>query len=296
MTDSVRKVMLISSEEDLASRNIRSHLLDMEYWDMNGEMFGNPVWVNDNHLSVRYTMVVINDLHVRHENLDKELRDAGFSFKSIIVLSRHRAASGIATLTVHPIGNWHEAKAGGRDNTLVPAAPHLMSEALRLININGAHLKDTFRISMEATHHGPYMETPTFFIEIGSDETMWPHEEAGRVLAKTVLDLRDRINVHYPVAIGVGGGHYAPRMSDIILGRKVSVGHVIPTYALDGIKEEMFQKAIDASGAEMVYFHKKAIKKDRYRELVDKFESLGMRVVRSKDLEPLVDMEDNNRD
>lgn len=291
MIHSVKEIMLISSEEDVASRNIRSHLLEMEQWAENGEMFGNPVWVANNHLGVRYTMVAINDLHVRHENLDKELRDTGFSFENIIVLSRHRAASGIATLTVHPIGNWHEARAGGRDNTLVPASPDLMSEALRLININGAHLKDTFRISMEATHHGPYMETPTFFIEIGSDESMWPHKEAGRVLAKTVLDLRDRIGVHYPVTIGVGGGHYAPRMSDIILGRKVSVGHVIPTYALDGIKEEMFRKAIDASGAEMAYFHRKAIKKDLYKELVERFEGLGMKVVRSKDLEPLENIE-----
>ena len=289
---SKREIMLISSNEDAASRNIRSHLLEMEEWAESGEMFGNAIWIEKSHPHVKYTMVTINDLHVRHENLDKELKDAGFSFESIIVLSRHRAASGIATLTVHPIGNWHEAKAGGKDNTLVPASPHLMSEALRLININGAHLRDTFQISMEATHHGPYMETPTFFIEIGSDENMWPHEEAGRVLAKTVLDLRDRIDVKYPVTIGVGGGHYAPRMSDIILGRKVSVGHVIPTYALEGIKEEMFQKAIDASGAEMVYFHRKAIKKDLYRKLVGKFEELGMKVVRSRDLEPLENTED----
>ncbi len=292
MSSPSHEIMLISSSEDMASQNIRSHLLEMEEWEEMGEMFGNPVLVSGNHPHVKYTMVTINDLHVRHENLDAELNDAGFSFESIIVLSRHRAASGIATLTVHPIGNWHEAKAGGRDNTLVPASPHLMSEALRLININGSHLRDTFQISMEATHHGPYMETPTFFIEIGSDESMWPHREAGRVLAKTVLDLRDRIDVRYPVTIGVGGGHYAPRMSDIILGRKVSVGHVIPTYALEGIKEEMFQKAIDASGAEMVYFHRKAIKKERYRELVSTFENMGIRVVRSRDLEPLENTED----
>jgi len=286
-----KRIMLISSNEDMASQNIRSHLLEMEEWVENGSIFGNPVHVAGNHPDVEYTMVTINDLHVRHENLDKELRDTGFSFESIIVLSRHRAASGIATLTVHPIGNWHEAKAGGRDNTLVPAAPHLMSEALRLINTNGSHLKDRFQISMEATHHGPYMETPTFFIEIGSNETNWPNREAGRVLAKTVLDLRERTEIKYPVAVGVGGGHYVPRMSDIILSKKVSVGHAIPTYALEGIKEEMFQKAIDASGAEMVYFHRKAIKKDLYKELVERFEGLGMKVVRSKDLEPLENVE-----
>ncbi len=289
MNAQLHRIMLVSSNEDMASRNIRSHLLEMEEWREDGKMFGNPVWISDGHPKVRYTLVAINDLHVRHENLDSELKAAGFSFESIIVLSRHRAASGIATLTVHPIGNWHDAQAGGRDNTLVPASPNLMSEALRLINRNAGDLRDTFKISMEATHHGPYMETPTFFIEIGSDESMWPHREAGRVLAKTVLDLRERIDVRYPIAIGVGGGHYAPRMSDIILSRKVSVGHVLPTYALENLKEEMFQKAIDASGAEMVYFHRKAIKKELYRELTERFERLDMRIVRSRDLEPLED-------
>jgi D-aminoacyl-tRNA deacylase len=59
-----------------------------------------------------------------------------------------------------------------------------------------------------------------------------------------------------PVAIGIGGGHYAPRFTDLALKKKASFGHMIPNYQIDEIGEEMLEKVIGATPRiSEVYFH-----------------------------------------
>ncbi|MFQ6060765.1 MAG: D-aminoacyl-tRNA deacylase, partial [Thermoplasmata archaeon] len=139
-----------------------------------------------------------------------------------------------------------------------------------------------YKVSFEATHHGPYLGTPAFFIEIGSDEGCWQEESAGRAIAEAILSIKPE---REPIAIGVGGGHYAPRMTDVALECRLSFGHIIPSYALRDIKEEMLEKAVEkTSGAENVYFHRKAMRKSQYRELKVWFEEHGLVPLRQKDI------------
>ena len=51
--------------------------------------------------------------------------------KLAIFVSRHRSKTGEPTLTTHPIGNFAEAKFGGRPKTLVKSSPKLMTHLLR---------------------------------------------------------------------------------------------------------------------------------------------------------------------
>ena len=38
-----------------------------------------------------------------------------------------------------------------------------------------------FGVSLEATHHGPYLRAPSLFIEIGSTEAEWERTDAAEV-------------------------------------------------------------------------------------------------------------------
>ena len=49
------------------------------------------------------------------------------------------------------------------------------------------HLHD-YKVTMEATHHGPLIEKPCIFIEIGSTEAEWTDRIAGFVVAKTIAE------------------------------------------------------------------------------------------------------------
>ena len=77
------------------------------------------------------------------------------------------------------------------------------------------------------------------------------------------------------VAIGLGGGHYAPRFTDLALDDDTAFGHMIPDYQLKHIDESMVQTAIDATpDVTAAYLH--GVKGKRFRSLL---ESNGLTVV-----------------
>ncbi len=271
-------MMLIAiSKNDTASLNISGKLMGMADWKDEGTFQGNPLYS-----SGEFFMGTIDDEHLLHDNLDREFEDEiGIRPEILIYASRHRSESGLRSLTVHTPGNFSKAELGGRSGELVPSCPLHKTSALRNLYDLAGELD--YKVSYEATHHGPYLETPAFYIEIGSDETCWVEEPPAEAIARAILNIKPEKE---PVAVGVGGGHYAPRMTDVALQSRLSFGHIVPTYALDSIKEEMLKKAISLTpDAELVYFHKKAMKKSQYRELVEWFENQGLRNVSQKDLE-----------
>ncbi len=270
---------IIISKPDIASCNIFDHLLQNREWKEEGEFQGSPVFYHGDFL-----IATINDEHIFHDNVDKEISQAlGENPEVIIYASRHRSESGKRSLTVHPIGNYGKAEFGGNERTLVPSSPHLMTEAMRLLRKKAADLE--FSVSFEATHHGPYLETPTFFIEIGSDEIAWRNTEAAKAIAETIMEIQTK---DYPVGIGVGGGHYSPRMTDVARERKISFGHMVPSYALPNLDSEMANLVVSAtSGVEKVYFHRKQLKGRQYSELKELFSEIGLSPVRTADLDLL---------
>lgn len=271
--------VIIISKPDLASYNIFENLLKLKGWQERGEFFGNPLYFYHDHY-----IATINDRHIFHDNVDIELSQAlEEKPECIIYASRHTSESGKRSLTVHPIGNFGKAEFGGREKTLVPSSPQLMTQALRILRKKAKKLD--YAVSFEATHHGPYLQTPTFFIEIGSEEEAWQDKEAGRVIAETILESHAP---SYPVGIGVGGGHYSPRITDVAIERKISFGHIVPTYALSYFTPEMAEEVIKAStGVEKVYFHKKHLKSEQYTKWKNVFSEKGLKPVRTSDIEIL---------
>ena len=200
----------------------------------------------------------------------------------VVYLSKHRSESGRPSLTVHPLGNPRAADLGGRPGSLVPAAPRWMTGALRTLRREAATLE--YDVTFEATHHGPYLETPSFFIEQGSTEREWGDREASRAIARTLLALEP---VDAPVAIGVGGGHYVPRHTDLAKTRRIAFGHLLASYALNGPLGTLLDQAVGCTPeATLAYVHRKAVGKAEARELEDALMARGLRIVREADLEP----------
>jgi D-aminoacyl-tRNA deacylase len=169
--------------------------------------------------------------HIHDEDVDlrlpSELRDAR---PTLIFPSIHRSERNVPSLTVHPLGNpGPAAELGGRPRTLVPTDPRRMASALRLLD-EGAGALGT-DATYEATHHGPVVRLPAFFVEIGYAELPHPPREAVRLLAdvipRIVGESGDR------VALAVGGGHYAPHFTDLTLHRRWAFGHILSRHALE---------------------------------------------------------------
>ena len=183
-----------------------------------------------------------------------------FKIENIVFLSRHRAASGRPSLTVHPIGNWGKADYGGLPGEVSGASPVWMTGLLLKIYENRLPGYD---VCFEATHHGPLIETPTMFLEIGSSENQWGLREPAEALVKSLLELEPAKGIK---VVGIGGGHYTPRFTEATLSHRVCLGHIVANYGVPSLTPELLKNAIKASGADGIYFHKKGMKKPDYRK------------------------------
>lgn len=275
--------LLICYDKDPPSANMRHYLLQKREWeDMGDDGENTYVSCGDD------IIMSIRQKHINAEGIDDIARRFGVKVDCVVFMSRHSAASGKPTLTVHPIGNFKDAEFGGQPQKLVRPIPHLMTDALRNIQ----RLNDTteYGVSFEVTHHGPYLEAPTMFIEIGSEETHWGDMHAADILSDVLLTSSD--DADYPVMIGVGGGHYAPRFTELALSHKVDFGHMVPTYQTQGSDDEtvarMIGDAAKVTGTKMVYVHRKSMKGPEERRLNAIIDSMGLERVSSKDIEPLV--------
>lgn len=290
--------VLVASTEDAAAINIRDRLLEFAEWEEAGTFSEHTVYklISGNQDVILFTT---DEKILYWDNLDKDLmasdvidgKEEPGSLEVIIVLSRHRAASGKPTLTVHPIGNWNNADFGGKERTLVPTSPFWMSEALRCLKRRTQEMELTeFGVSFEATHHGPFLESPIFFIEIGSDESKWELRPPAEAIAKALLDLFKTEWRDDPVAVGLGGGHYQPRITDVILDFRMSVGHMIPTYAMESNPKHVVDLALEKTPkAKHVYVHRKAMKGAQRRYYIELFDTRGIPVLSSKALDRLGD-------
>ena len=272
---------MICYEGDLPSYNMKKNLLKRFEWEDLGSDGTNTYLGHDDTV-----LMTIDRMHVHAENIDQKARDFGIRFDEMIVLSKHSSASGKPTLTVHPIGNYKGNDLGGKVQTLVRPTPHTMTESLRRIKA----LNDTsvFEVSFEVTHHGPYVDVPTMYIEIGSDDNHWGDEHAANILVESLLTEE---NKDYPVVVGVGGGHYAPRFTELALTHKVDIGHMVPTYqtkdSSDEDVERMIRSAAESTGTKCIYVHRNSMKGAEERRINSIIDTLGYERLVSKDFEEL---------
>lgn len=174
-----------------------------------------------------------------------------FETDMLVILSSHKSKTGNKTLTVHIPGNWNNADFGGESRTLNVAYANALTIFLQeMKRINTLD----WSVSLETDHHGPTCKVPIIFIEIGSTEKEWNNDEAGKIIAKTVMDSIGKLgksNRKQVTVVGFGGGHYAREFTKLVLEKNLCIGHICPKYALDGLEEDTFKQAIEKNVEEV---------------------------------------------
>ena len=187
---------------------------------------------------------------INTENLDLKKIN---SYDFVIFASKHKSESKEKTLSVHAPGNWRLAELGGEKNRVCRSSAFFMKQMFEKLNENAVqHYLNDFKVTMEATHHGPLIDKPCLFIEIGSTETEWANSRAGFVVAKTINEAINgfKENKYNEVAIAIGGPHYCPSFNGIQLKSNVAISHVIPQYAFP-LTEEMVAEAVKKTEEEL---------------------------------------------
>ncbi|OLS30094.1 MAG: D-tyrosyl-tRNA(Tyr) deacylase [Candidatus Thorarchaeota archaeon AB_25] len=233
--------VLVTSEQDIASLNIKDILINDYGFSQTDDTFeGNPIFSRGEHAK----LITTNRDMINCDHLESH-----FDTEAFIFCSRHRAESGKPALLVHSTGNLGgEALFGGAPRQLSVSAPSLVSVALKKLfeERNSAGLDD-FDVSLEVTHHGPTsMKTPLVFVELGSSEEYWNHQEGARAVAASVMDCVDE-PLSGDAVIGFGGTHYASKFNKLVLERGYKIGHMAPKYTLNDLTVDVLNQMITRS-------------------------------------------------
>ncbi len=187
-----------------------------------------------------------------------------FNADLAVFLSRHAGASRRPCFTCHLTGNFGEpiADFGGQAYTLSKASAHWLKRFYQALNAR------TGRVSLEATHHGPTLKTPTLFVETGSDESEWIEPENGKLLAESVLAAIEGQNPGGKACLGFGGTHYCSAFAPL-LEQGWAMSHVASKHSLESVTKTMLQQAVEKTvePVEMVFLDKGGLPSTKRKEL-----------------------------
>ena len=264
------KAAIIVSSKDPAGINIKENLL--KFFEETGETFeGSKIYKKGN-----LKLYTTKKDSILSENIDKKI-DAGF----FLFATKHQSAAGKESFTVHSIGNFGDAKYGGKNKELVQTNPNLVKE---LINKLKNKAKGTnHEITIEATHHGPYMEKPCTFIEIGSNKKSWENKDYGKIIAETITEVFDIPINQYKTFIVLGGSHYNHIANKILLETDYTIGHICPKHQLQNLDYNLLKQMKEKSNSDEVILDWKGLSQNK-RDVIKLLEKTKTNYKKSKEL------------
>jgi len=276
-------IAIISSIKDPASTNIKENLINNFNFNTNGVGAENKLFSSkledkfDNNPIYEYK---INKKIIKLYTIDSELiftddLDKKIDADLFIFISKHRAQEDRASLTCHAIGNFGKAEHGGKEKTLCSSNSIFLKNIFIELNNN---VKEPYEVTMEATHHGPYLKKPVLFVELGSNEKYWKDKDGGNIIAKSIINsikkynnksnttTNDSINNNkpkiknnfnetknnlmdgnnnYESTFVIGGSHYNHIANKAMLKGNLAVGHICAKYNLENLDENLIKQALE---------------------------------------------------
>jgi D-aminoacyl-tRNA deacylase len=231
---------------------------------------------------------------------EEQLKNVEF----IIFATRHQAKESRNTLSLHAPGNWRNADFGGKPGKICSTSSlalkflfQKMQENLRMLEIVEKPAGGlSYELTLEVTHHGPLIEKPCLFIEIGTTEEQWQDKKAGQVIAKTISDFQnfdkwkaEENNKKIRTAIAIGGPHYCNNFNKIQLSKEsnIAISHIVPQYCLP-LNETMLKEAIEKTkeNTDLVLIDWKGCGSSEERQkILNLIEKFGLEYKRTSDID-----------
>ena len=233
-------ILFVASKNDAAAMNIAERLIAKYGFGRGAETYdGNPVFSKK--LSNGKTA---NLIYIDIDSIRTQSTVFPSPVELLIFLSRHKSLSGKPTLSVHTPGNLGKAELGGLPRRVSVSPASAMKEALRAMKVAKEETGLEYEVCYECTHHGPSLNIPTMFAELGSSEKQWADPKAAEAVAKGALTAASAEHV-YSTALGIGGPHYNAKFTRKALETETAFGHIVPKYAVSELDSEVLQQCVD---------------------------------------------------
>ncbi len=209
----------------------------------------------------------------------------------IVILSRHSGVPGSPVITTHVSGNFGEAPFGGDPRTLSTACPPFMKAFLQSVADLAREIG--FEPVQEPTHHGPTLETPLAFVEVGSRPEHWEIREAARLVVQASLEALRNLQTTesvgptcgYSLAVGFGGPHINHYFTEIqIRSPELAIGHILRRYDVSTASEEAIVQAFsrNCGPTKTAIVDWKGLRGEERTRILEILKDLGVRVLRAR--------------
>jgi len=209
----------------------------------------------------------------------QNLPDFFNNLELVVFISRHSSVSGTPTLSVHTPGNLGEAELGGLTRRVSVSSANAMKDALNAMMQFKEEMRLSYEVSYECTHHGPSLNMPTMFAELGSSPKQWNDVKAAEAVAHATMKAISKFGEsHAKAVLGIGGLHYNNKFTRMALESEMAFGHIIPKYAISYIDVEILRQCVDKTleKVEFVVLDWKGIKGEHKSKLIEMLEEIGV--------------------
>ena len=234
-------ILIVASKKDVASLNIAKQILSHYKFEETTETFQeNPTYL----IKVKRKKVKLVTLRtdlIYAQDLTKFFPNPSL----IVFISRHSSLSGTPTLSVHTPGNLAEAKFGGLPRNVSVSPANTMRDALTAMMNFKEKTQLDYKVSYECTHHGPSLNVPTMFAELGSSPKQWNDLKAAEAVAHATIEAISNFGkFQAKAALGIGGPHYNSKFTRMALQKEIAFGHIIPKYAIPDVDVKILKQCV----------------------------------------------------
>ena len=267
-------IVIAGSSKDTASSTIKKQIIKNCSFEKTAESFQNTPIFSSQIDGKAVKLATLRDETTYAQDITDFFTDA----ELIVFMSRHSSASGTPTLSVHTPGNLKEAKLGGISRNVSISPANSMREALKTMARMRDEMQLEYEVCYEVTHHGPSLDVPAMFVELGSSFEQWKDTKAAKAVAHATIESISSFD-RFPAkaVLGIGGPHYNEKFTKIALNENLAFGHMIPKYAIAGLDTEMLKQCIEKTleKVELIVLDWKGIKGAHKSRLVKMLEKIG---------------------
>ena len=268
-------ILLIASYKDVASLNIAREVLDHYSFEKTGDVFQETPTHEFHTGGKTVRFVTLNEESVYAQNLASCFNNLELA----VFISRHSSVSGTPTLSVHTPGNLGEAELGGITNKVSISPANTMRDSLKTMMKFKEEMHLNYEVTYEGTHHGPSLDVPTMFVELGSSSKQWSDLKAAEAVAHAAMEGVVRFGTSVAKAVlGVGGPHYNGKFTRMALESDIAFGHMIPKYVIPFISQTTLKQCVERTleKVESTVLDWKGIKGEDKMPLVEMLNKLGI--------------------
>jgi len=236
-------ILLVASRKDIAGINIAQHLIkNYPFKETKESTKNNPLYSGNIIKTKKVFLTIINEETTKTQNLPERFQNLDL----IVFISKHCSSSGKPTLSVHTPGNLHVAEMGGFSKKVSVAPAGAMKYALKALSFFRDELKINYDVSYECTHHGPSLNIPTMFVELGSSKRQWCDSKVAEIVGHAAILAISKFNLLVKTAVlGIGGTHYNSKFTNLALTSDTIFSHIIPKYLVQYVDSEILSECVD---------------------------------------------------